>query len=209
MKKLTFEGIDPSKYLKYRCFSDCHSLEQLKIPGGFVSNDSFAFANFFNLQSLVIPKTTTTINDKAFEFCSSLKSCIFLGTKAPTFSRALFENGILKKVNATSKFRESTFCDIPIVYSPSKESFESFTPNQQFTASNLLTMSSTLELRKEKLNKVSQMIGFSISSIFTFSKTDLFSSYDHPLSSFSSSVDFFSVHESELDSMNLRTSSFT
>lgn len=65
-----------------------HNLKFVGLRLGTTSISNNAFSGCYELQSIIIPSSVTTIGTYAFAYCSSLASIKFLGTTPPTVSDA-------------------------------------------------------------------------------------------------------------------------
>ena len=70
-------------------FEDCTSLRDVSIKNNIIGPRMFY--NCKSLQTVIIPDSVKTIDDKAFGNCSGLRSAQFLGDAPPTVGKSIFD----------------------------------------------------------------------------------------------------------------------
>ncbi|MBQ3234984.1 MAG: leucine-rich repeat domain-containing protein [Clostridia bacterium] len=73
---------DNCRFIGWKAFYNCYSLESIKIPDSVVSISSYAFYNCSSLTSITIPDGVKSIGYEAFRYCGSLETIEFEGTVA-------------------------------------------------------------------------------------------------------------------------------
>lgn len=70
VSSIEFEDNSTLETLGQSIFADCRAKNELELPSGLKTIDSYAFQTS-SFQKIVIPETVTTVNAKAFEFCDA------------------------------------------------------------------------------------------------------------------------------------------
>ena len=70
VSSIEFENNSTLETLGQSIFADCRAKNELELPSGLKTIDSYAFQTS-SFQKIVIPETVTTVNAKAFEFCDA------------------------------------------------------------------------------------------------------------------------------------------
>lgn len=75
---------------EFACFSNCDNLLYFRLPEGLEQIGAYTFSASVRLRDVVIPSTTTTICEGAFNECYQLQQITCLATTPPTFEDNTF-----------------------------------------------------------------------------------------------------------------------
>ncbi len=118
--------------LKYCSFMGC-SMQSVRLPNGLKSIGNLAFYNCTSLESIIIPKTVTTIgNDRVFAYCNALTNYYcFKDTRGDTYWTNNSTKYYMGDMDSDKAF---DFGDISAILSASVGSLENMTEIQQTVA---------------------------------------------------------------------------
>ena len=83
---LTCEINDKTKYIAYRAFYNCSSLENIVIPSSVICIDSNAFEGCYTLVNIIIPKNVQVMNFYTFYGCTNLTVYCEIGSEPREWS---------------------------------------------------------------------------------------------------------------------------